>query len=101
MGPPRRFVVGRGSPAICRSAVPATSGIHSSEILHQYQITGELIELRVENPATVRRNGQLCFPRFDSCVFRKLPEECYLACSEIVKLEGGAGRVTQFEEADA
>src|SRR5579863_10348611 len=93
------------STAICRSMLRWLTAsrvvVRSTKILHQHQITGGLIDLRVENPAAVGRDGQRCFTRFDSCVLRKLPEERDFACSEIVKLESGAGRAIDVEEADS
>jgi len=73
----------------------------STIIFRQHQITAGLIELSVENPAAVGRDGKRSGTPADLCVLRKLLEKRHLACGEIVKLEGGAGGTTKVKKADS
>ena len=81
-------LLGLLSPAIatpCRHAISASlcqarleseiyGGFSLPEVFHQYQIAAGLIELRVENPLAVGRNGKCSGLLIDHGVFRKLPK---------------------------
>jgi hypothetical protein len=55
---------------------PRFDGLASPEVLHQHHIAAGLINLRVENPAAIGRNGKCGGAPIDSGFFWELPEKC-------------------------